>query len=396
VRPVYAAEINGERRIVCADLPPTCLDKGKAGASLIAHTVISKIEDHDPLYRQRLQIKRDAGLDVPESTIENWFNAGSFWLEALARRLKELLPAAGYQQMDESPIKVMVKPTNGKSTQGFMWLRHSPPLRIVTFDFDLSRSREVMKRLIDPGFKGIIQTDGYCVYDPLGTTPGITHAGCHGHARRGFERALTNDKKRATFALNLYRLLFAIEEEAGTAGSTPQQRLALRTEKSVPLMAQLHQWLTAEVKEVKPKSSIGKAILYTLGRWTELSHFLKDGRIEISNNLIENRVRPFALGRRNWLFAGSEDGAQRLAAAYTVLGTGKLHGVNTPRYLTSVLHELPLRQANDIDDLLPMNWKDPDAPRAQTTAPVTRFPTAPTPFTGGIRFRCGFGRSGGL
>jgi transposase len=355
VRPVFAADVNGERVVVCAELPLLCNEKGKYGASMIAHVTVSKFEDHTPIYRLQKQIQRDSGMKIAETSLDRLPELSAFWLEPIARRCSEIVNKSGYVQMDESTIRVMIQPTQGKSTTGYMWLRHSPPCHIVVFDYDRHHSGEAARRFIGD-YQGILQTDGYVVYDAYSKKNGVIHAGCHAHARRGFDESIQNDKQRATHALEIYRTLFDIEAEAKKQGLLPDQRLYLRKEKSAPIVEAFKQWLDVQVLEVRPKNAIGKAILYCLGNWRQLTRFLEDGRIELSTNFVENCVRPLALGRKNWLFAGSEDSARRMAILYTVLQTCRLNGVNSLEYLSSVLEELPRRKAGDIEDLLPTNW----------------------------------------
>jgi transposase len=361
-RPVYIEVIDGERKIHCPSLPPLCIDKGKAGPTLVAHTMVAKGEDHVPINRIRMQIKRDCEMDIPLSSLDSWYARGCFWAGKIAGRLDQKLRECDYTQMDESPLKVMIKPTNGKSTRGYMWSRYGPEVGIAVFHYNRRWNSAVAQELIGPDYQGLLQTDGLKAYDALGKRKGIIHIGCHSHARRKFEKSLNNDKKRSEHVLKIYRDLFAIEDKALVQNMTPDERLALRREKSLPIMEEYKEWLDTEIQNVSPKNKIGKAILYALGHWKELTRFLEDGRIEISNNWIENLFRPFALGRRNWLFAGSEAGARRLAILYTVLLTCKLHKVNSFKYLSDVLKKLPARkEGDDIDDLLPMNWKEPDA-----------------------------------
>lgn len=359
VRPFYADESSDERKIICAKLPPLCIDKGKAGPSLVAHTLVSKCEDHLPLYRVLNQVKRDCGMGLPKSSVEDWFNAGAFWAGALVRRMEEIMMAGHYVQIDESYLKVMVQPTGGKSTRGYMWVRHSPELKIAVFNFNLRQNSKVAAKLIGDDFEGIVQSDGLLAYDFLEQRKKIKHGGCNGHARRYFEKSLGNDRVRADYALKVYRNIFKVEKEAKEKGLSPEERLRLRKERSAPLMAEFKEWLEIELHKVRPKDKIGKAFTYALGRWKELTLFLEDGMVEISNNLIENVIRLLALGRRNWLFAGSPKGAERLAAVYSVILTCKLHEVNSFKYLSDVLRRLPLRKNGDIDDLLPWNWAEP-------------------------------------
>jgi hypothetical protein len=329
----------------------------------VARLLVAKGEDHLPIYRQQKQIKRECGMDIPLSSLDAWYARGCFWMNTIASRLEQILLQCDYMQMDESPIKVMIKPTNGKSTRGYIWSRYGLELGIAVFNYDKRWNAEAAKELIGPDYQGILQTDGLKAYEATGKRKGIVHAGCHGHARRGFEKSLDNDNKRSKHVLKIYRKLFAIEEEASAQNMTPEERLELRKEKSAPTMEKYKEWLDTEIQNVRPKDKIGKAILYVLGNWKELTRYLEDGRIELSNNLIENLFRPLALGRRNYLFAGSEQGARRLACLYTILLTCKLNDVNSFKYLSDVLKKLPARKKGEnIDDLLPMNWKDPAPP----------------------------------
>jgi hypothetical protein len=356
--PVYAVVEGDTRRIVNTELPPRCNEKGSAGASMIAQTIVTKCVDHNPLYRFKDQIKRNCKLAIPSSTLDGWFSRGIFWLEPIARQLHRQALVSGYVQLDETTVRVMIEPTNGKSHQGYMVACLAPERNIVTFAYHNTRNREIIRDLLGVGYRGIVQTDGLDIYDFLSKRDDIVHVGCGAHARRGFDEALDNDRDRAQFVLDKYKQIFAVEARAAREAMTPAQRLALRRELSAPIMAELRTWLAAAVAQVTPRSLIGLAIAYMLNRWTELTAFLENGRIELSNNLIENRIRPLALGRKNWMFARTELSAGRLATAYSVLGTCRLLDINPFEYLTDVLERIPARSANDIDDLLPTNWKN--------------------------------------
>jgi len=355
---VQKADDNGtERTVMCSELPPRCIEKGKAGASVVAQAIVTKCVDHNPLYRFQDQIKRNCGLDIPYSTLSGWFMKGLFWLEPLAKRQHEILLTSGYIQTDETTIRVMIKPTEGKSHQGYMHLCLSPELPAVSFHYFNTRNQQHVQELLGPRYRGIVQSDGLKIYDVLNSTEGIEHGGCGAHARRGFMEAEGSDRKRAHQILDKWKELFAIEALARDQAMDANQRLAQRIEKSQPIMNDIKTWLNENISQVTPASLIGKAIAYMLNRWDELTLFLRNGRIELSTNLIENRVRPFVLGRKNFLFCQSEESAQALAAAYTIMGTCKLLGINQFDYLCDVLDKIPDRKANDIDDLLPANWK---------------------------------------
>jgi transposase len=360
IRPVFATIINGERTLICPDLPPLCIEKGKLGPTVVAQTIISKCQDHIPHFRTAQMISRDCTMSIPESTIRDAFKQGIFLLEGIAHRLEEIALKSRYIQMDESSIKVMIHPTQGKTHPGYMWVRHAPMEKIVLFDYQKTRTIERGKKLL-AGFSGTLQTDGLDLYPAICADLKLTHAGCMDHGRRGFEKALTNDKQRSSHALDLIRQLYEVEKVARELNMPPAERLALRREKSAPVYHDLIAWCTGQLGDLRPKPPIGKAILYVLERKTELGRFLEDGEIEFSNILIENRIRPLAIGRKNYMFAGSEDGARRLATAYTMIGTCIANGLNVRTYLNHVLQELPKRMSKNIDDLLPMNWKYSEA-----------------------------------
>jgi len=358
VRGVFATVQNGQRTLLCPELPPLCIDKGKLGATVVAHTIISKCQDHLPHYRIAQMISRDCAMGIPESTIRDAFKQGTLLLSAIVHRMEQLALKSKYLQMDESSIRVMIQPTNGKSHGGYMIVRHAPLEKIILFDYQKTRNVERGKKLLTD-FSGTLQSDGLNLYPIICDEMKLTPAGCMDHCRRGFEKALTNDKLRATRALDLIRPLYAVEEYARQRELTPENRLDLRKEKSVSVFDAFIAWCGETIKQTTPKSPIGKAIIYTLDRKTPLGRFLEDGTIELSDILIENAIRPLAVGRKNFMFAGSEDGARRLAVGYSIIGTCLRNGINVRNYLNNVLVELPKRMAKNIDDLLPMNWKDP-------------------------------------
>lgn len=357
IRPVLKKVIDNEPFIFTPELPPRCIDKGKAGSSLVAQLLVTKCVDHNPLYRFAEQVKRYCDYDIPYSSLNGWFSQGAFWLNSLVPALQDKILKSSYFQIDESTIKVMIEPTKGKSHLGYMVQMLAPEQNIVTFHYMKTRNQKNIKELIPVSYSGWIQSDGLNLYDFLDYSDLIIHVNCHSHSRRGFKDALGNDEVRARCMLDMYKILFSIEATARENNLPAEQRLLLRIEKSRPVIDEMKAWLDKAVLEVPPKSLIGKAIGYMLSRWKALTVFLNDGRIELSNNLVENRFRKLALGRRNWMFTKSENGASNLAAIYSILGTCELNGINPFDYLCDVLEKLPARKSNNIDDLLPMNWK---------------------------------------
>jgi transposase len=357
IRPVLKKVVDGEVTISTPELPARCIEKGNAGSSVVAQLLVTKCVDHNPLYRFQEQVKRYCNLDIPYSTLSGWFGQGAFWLESLVPAMQSSIYESGYFQIDETTIRVMIEPTNGKSHLGYMVQMLSPKLKIVTFHYMETRNQKNIKELIPQTYHGKVQTDGLNLYDFLDMWEWIIHSNCHAHSRRGFKEALDNDPVRARWMLDTYKTLFEIEEIAKAEKLTAAQRLDLRLEKSKPIIEEMKAWLDKNVLEVTPKSLIGKAIGYTLSRWKGLTQFLNDGEIELSNNLVENGFRKMALGKRNYMFTKTEQGARNLATIYSVLGTCYLHGINPFDYLCDVLEKLPARNSNDITDLLPMNWK---------------------------------------
>jgi len=200
------------------------------------------------------------------------------------------------------------------------------------------------------------QTDGYSVYEGIGRREDVVHLACWAHARREFEKALDNDRERASAALSWIQDLYAVERQAREEELSPDDRKELRLEASLPIINQLGAWIHAQAKQVLPKSQIGKAMAYSAKRWDALSEYLHDGLLEIDNNLVENTIRPLALGRKNYLFAGSHAGARRAAMVYSLLGTCKLHGVNPTQWLTHVLANILQTKYNDVRALYPQNF----------------------------------------
>ncbi|REL33842.1 IS66 family transposase [Rhodohalobacter sp. SW132] len=261
-------------------------------------------------------------------------------------------------QVDELPIKVLESLKKGACHQGYFWVYHSPIEKTVLFDYQPTRGAPAPKRLLD-GFTGYLQTDGYVAYEEVGQRKGVVHLACWAHARREFERALDNDRERAETALSWIQDLYATEQQAREEGLSPDERKKLRLEQSLPIINTLGSWIHEEVKRVLPKSQIGKAMAYSAKRWDKLSEYLHDGLLEIDNNLVENAIRPLALGRKNYLFAGSHKGARRAAMVYSMLGTCKLHGVNPTQWLTHVLAYILQTKYNDVRSLYPQNFTQP-------------------------------------
>jgi len=353
VRIKYA--LPNEQGIVIGQLPSLPIPRGNVGAGLLAHLIISKFVDHLPFYRQVQMFKRQ-GVTLAESTVNDWFRSGCDLLEPLYECLKKKILQGDYLMADETPISVLTEDKPGATHKGYHWVYYSPIERMVLFDYRKGRGREGPEELLKD-YRGTLQADGYSAYESFEKKPGITLLACMAHARRKFDEALKNDKARAEHALRLIQQLYANERQAREESLDYDQRKALRQEESAPVLQELHAWLKENVIQTLPKSTIGIAIAYTLHLWPRLVRYLDDGRYEIDNNLIENSIRPVALGRKNYLFAGSHEGAQRAAIMYSFLGTCKINNIEPFEWLSNVLRRIPDHSIQRLEELLPLNLK---------------------------------------
>lgn len=350
IRPKYALP-NGEG-VVIADLPARPIDKGIPGPGLLAQIVIDKYTDHLPIHRQQQRFERE-GIKLPSSTLTDWIAATCALLDPLYEALKREVLSSDYLQADETPIKVLDKSKKGTTHRGYHWVYHAPLKRMVLFDYREGRGREgpedCLKRFV---FKGWLQTDGYAVYEQFNTKE-ITLLNCMAHGRRKFDEAKDNDSARASYVLAEMQKVYAIEREARESKLSYDERLKLRQERSVPILKELRSWMIENYKAVVPKSPIGQALHYCLERWDKLVIFTTNGKLEIDNNMVENAIRPVAVGRKNYLFAGSHNGAQRAAMLYSFLGTCKINDINPLEWLRSTLDRMPNHPVNKISELLP-------------------------------------------
>jgi transposase len=352
VRNKYIVEqTDEETRIAIAPLPTLPIPKGNAGASMIAHLLVSKFVDHLPFFRQ-VQILKRQNLEIAESTVNGWFNAGCDWINPLYNALKTKMFASDYLMADETPIPVLTKDKPGATHKGYHWVYYDPVHRLVLFDYRKTRGREGPDEMLKE-FTGYLQTDGYNAYDHFENLSRITLLACMAHARRKFEHAQENNPTLAGQALSMFQALYNIEREARDENLLFDVIRTLRQEKSKPVLDRMESWLKEQIILVPPKSAIGMAMAYTLHLWPRLIRYIDDGRFHIDNNLIENSIRPVALGRKNYLFAGSHEAAQQAAVVYSILATCKLHGVEPFAYLTKILAIIPDFPANQLHTLLP-------------------------------------------
>ena len=363
VRPKYARADNSG--VVTAPMIERPLPKSIAGPALLANIVIEKYVDHLPLYRQVERFKRE-GINIAYSTITDWVSATCALIMPLYEALKKLVLQSDYLHVDESPIKVLDKDKKGTTHRGYFWVYQNSVERLVLFDYREGRGREGPEEMLKD-FKGHLQTDGYSVYEFFKQRQDITVMNCMAHARRMFFDALENDPARAQYALEQFGLLYDIERKAKSESLSTDEVMQLRQKEALPVLLTFGQWMKQEYMKVPPKSAIAKALGYTTGRWEELKAYTADGKLKIDNNPVENSIRPVAVGRKNYLFAGSHEAAKRSAMLYSLLGTCKLNGVNPIVWFTDVLKRINSHHINQIQDLLPHNWQPPHSPPIRCT-----------------------------
>ena len=354
IRYKYAPK-NGEGSVKVGELPERVIDKGIPGAALLATILADKYMDHLPLYRQKQRFARE-NIPIASSTLEGWVKQGLERLEPLFQQLNFDIRAKGYLQVDETGIKVLESDKKGSCHKGYYWVYHNPLDGLVLMDYQPTRGAVATQQML-AGFRGYLQSDGYAVYEKIGQRAEVTPLACWAHARREFERALDNDKARASKALALIQQLYAVERKAKEGQLAAGQLKQLRLDESLPVINELGKWIFAEVKNTLPKSQIGKAMRYAMERWDKLSVYLQDGNLHIDNNAIENAIRPIALGRKNYLFAGTHDAATRAGMIYSFFAMCKKHEVNPFQWLKYVLQNIMTINHKSIRDLYPQNFK---------------------------------------
>jgi transposase len=351
IRPKYA-KADGQG-VLIAPLPTRPIDKSIAEACLLAHILVGKYIDHLPFFRQIQMFKRDFGWEPAQSTMGDWMASCCQLLEPLYNTLKQKILASDYIQADESPIKVLDSDKKGSTHQGYQWVYHDPVQKLVLFNYRKGRGQNGPKELL-ADYHGYLQCDGYTVYDKIGTDPKITLAGCLVHARRKFHDALDSDKKHAEKALAIFREIYLEERKIKEeAQDDLKARKTLRDIRIRPLLAQIKTWIEGQQFKVLPQSPIGKAMTYYINQYPKLEAIFEDGRIELDNNLIENAIRPMAIGRKNYLFCGSHDAAQNAAMLYSFFGSCKMQNINPREWLASTLERIPDHSIQKLEDLLP-------------------------------------------
>jgi transposase len=341
--------------LIQAPLPPQVIDKGIPTSGLLTQVLIGKYLDHLPLYRQERIFER-AGVAIPRATLAQWVGQCGVTLQPLVDALKAEMLTYPVLHADETPV-ALLNPGSGKTDRAYLWsysIGAHHPVKAVIYDFAESRAGSHARDYLGD-WRGTLVCDDYAGYKALFSS-GVTEAGCLAHARRKFfELHTQNQSLIAAEALDYVGQLYQIERDA--AGLPPEERQHLRQSRAKPIADQLHAWLMQQRQKVPNGSASAKAIDYSLKRWAALTRYLSDGRIPIDNNWIENQIRPIALGRKNWLFAGSKRAGQRAAAIMSLIQSAKLNGHDPHAYLKDVLTRLPTQRASRIGELLPHRWR---------------------------------------
>lgn len=357
VRPKYACN-RCDEGVSIAPMPKLFLPKSMATPSLVAHTLISKYQDHLPLYRQE-KIWQRMGVDMPRNTVCGWIMAAAEVCMPMRDALISCMLQSNYVQADETPVQVMDEPNRKNTSTSYMWVYRTakPDKKVIVFDYRETRQARWPKEILS-GFKGYLQTDGYNGYDWLDDDPDIIRLGCMSHARRPFAELvkLAKTTGKSHQAVAYFQKLYAIEKIARDAQYSPEQRYALRLERSKPILDEMKIWIERSLRHAVPQSKLEVALNYMNQRWQQLINFLLDGALEIDNNGIENQIRPFAVGRKNWLFSGSPRGAHASALFYSLIATAIANECNPFDYLRHLCENIRLcKTPDDYIQLLPFN-----------------------------------------
>jgi len=363
-RKKYACK-NCEGQMQTASLPAQPIPKSNASPSLLAYIATAKYQDALPLYRIENILSR-LNIHLPRNTQANWMIKSSELLQPLYNLLNDRLLESGYVHMDETPVQVLKEPGKKAESKSYMWVRKTgdPNKKesIVLFDYASSRKADVVKTLL-PDFQGFLQTDDYAGYNHLDTIEGVHHLGCFAHARRKFVEAqkVAPSKKGATskadMAVSFIKKLYAIENKIKDL--SPEKRLAIRQKESVPQLQKLKSWLDKSLVTTLPKGKTGMALSYLAKNWNKLTLYVEDERLNIDNNTVENAIRPFAIGRKNWMFSNSQKGAKASAMLYSIIETAKSNDLNPHAYLQLLFTKIPqVKSIEEYEQLLPWNARE--------------------------------------
>jgi transposase len=341
-----------EGQVAMADKPAQPIEKGLAGPGLLAQVATAKYADHLPLHRQEAIFVRH-GVEISRKTMCDWMRDCATLLEPLVQRMKMLILQSRAIHTDDTPVPVLDKKRD-RTKKGRLWVyvgdRDHP---YTIFDYTPTRSRDGPQEFLD-GYSGFLQADAYAGYDVIYAGGRVHEVACWAHARRKFFECQKSDPKRGVTACAHITQLYDIERRVENASD--DERLAMRQEKSVPLLRRFQEWLDRERQKVLPKSPLGEAMTYARLNWEALMRYTEQGYLAIDNNAAERALRVVAVGRKNWMFAGSDRGGETAATLYSIVASAKRHKLNIWAYLRDLLARIPTHRASQIDELLPDRW----------------------------------------
>jgi transposase len=364
IRRKYVHRVDVQDAPLIAPLPERLLDRSLPAPSLLAHILVSKYCDHLPLYRQEQIFLQRHRVYLPRQTLARWVELAADWLKPIYEHIRTGVLAGGYVQVDETPINYL-EPGNGKTKQGYFWTFNCPG-GDGFYQWQTSRAAACLENVIPVNFIGALQCDGYSAYRAFANTRGqmIELAGCWAHVRRKFYEALEQSPRVTGWLLRQIQHLYRIEADLREHRAGPRLRQAVRASQSRPMVERLQRALVRLKSSGRylPQNFLGQAIDYALGQWPTLEVFLKNGRIEIDNNLVENAIRPTAIGKKNWLFIGDADAGQRSAIIYTVIENCRRRELDPYAYLRDVLTRLPNTTNWQIPEVTPQAWAKAQLP----------------------------------
>ena len=359
VRKKYACK-ECETGVVTAELPKQPIPKSNASPGLLAHIAVAKYQDALPLYRMETIFNR-LGVHLPRNTQARWMIQCSQLLQPLYNLMNDRLMSSGYVHMDETTVQVLNEPDKPPESKSYMWVRRTgdPDRPVILFDYASSRKGSEAEQLLSD-YQGYLQTDDYAGYHKTAKADGIVHLGCFAHARRKFIEAQKtspgeNGKQtKADMAINMIKVLYAIEKSI--KDKPADERYRIRQEKSVPQLKKIRTWLDKSIAQTLPKGKTGQALSYLDKNWEKLTVYTEDGRLNIDNNPVENAIRPFAIGRKNWMFSNSQQGAKASAMMYSIIETAKANKLEPYAYIRTLFTRLPgCESLESFEKLLPWN-----------------------------------------
>ncbi len=350
--------------------PERLLDRSLPAPGLLAHIVVGKYCDHFPLYRQEQIYQQRHGVHLPRQSLTRWVELASQWLKPIYEQIRTGVMGGGYVQVDETPVDYL-EPGNGKTKQGYLWTC-SRPGGDVFYRWETSRAAACLDNIIPVDFTGKLQCDGYAAYRAFAHTRlgAIELAGCWAHVRRKFFEALEPSPKATGWIMRQIQQLYRIEAGLREQGAGPKLRAAVHAHQSRPIIQRLERAFIRLKSSGRflPQNLLGVAMDYALGQWRTLDVYLADGRVEIDNNLVENAIRPTALGKKNWLFMGDADAGERGAILYSVIESCRRRGLDPYSYLKDVLTRLPRMTNHQVPEVTPAAWSRPPLQRQQQVA----------------------------